>query len=232
MTYLLAGMLLGVASSVHCAGMCGPLLLAVNRFAGSRRDAGLRMLVYHGARVLTYTTLGVVVGYTGEGLTAAGLGRVIAITSGTLLIAAAAGMAVSRWMSPLSAAWSSITLRAGIAAARLTQRRPLAGYIILGLANALLPCGLLYAAIAASAALGAVSRSVVFMTGFGLGTIPLLMAVTISALSVPASLRRRLRFAGPVVMAVAGSVLIARAILPPDSGTHPHPEPSILSHQH
>jgi sulfite exporter TauE/SafE len=100
----------------------------------------------------------------------------------------------------------------------------------MGLANGLLPCGILYAALATSVALGAVAKSLVFMTGFGLGTVPVLLGVTISATSLPLPWRRRLRLAGPAVMIAAGCLLIARGVLP--AGSAHHHESAILFHQH
>jgi sulfite exporter TauE/SafE len=100
----------------------------------------------------------------------------------------------------------------------------------MGCANGLLPCGLLYAALATAIALGSVAKSIAFMTGFGLGTVPVLLAVTISATSLPLLWRRRLRLAGPAVMIAAGTLLIARGVLP--AAPAHHHGAAILFHQH
>lgn len=229
MTYLLAGLALGLAGSLHCAGMCGPILIAINRHAAND-SARSRMLVYHAARVVVYAALGVAAGYTGHTAAAFGLGRVIAIVSGTLLVLGSIGVAASRWLHPLSAAASSIAIRTGTVAAAATRRWPVAGYAVMGCANGLLPCGLLYAAVATAIALGSVAKSIAFMTGFGLGTVPVLLAVTISTTSLPLLWRRRLRLAGPAVMIAAGTLLIARGVLPA-APAHQH-QAVILFHQH
>lgn len=229
MTSLLAGLVLGLAGSLHCAGMCGPILLAVNRSA-SGRDAITRMLVYHAARIFIYGVLGAVAGATGRVAASAGLGRTIAIASGTLLVLGSIGVVAARWPRPLSLALSSVALRTSTFAAALTRQQPLAGHAVLGIANGLLPCGLLYAALATSLALGTVARSVAFMAGFGFGTVPVLIALTISAASIPATWRRRLRFAAPMVMVAAGTVLIVWGVLPVESAAHHH-DAAILTHQ-
>jgi uncharacterized protein len=231
MTYLLAGLVLGLAGSLHCAGMCGPILLAVNRSA-SGRDALTRMLIYHASRISIYCALGVVAGYTGRAASTAGLGRAIAIVAGALLVLGSIGVLAGRWTRPLTVASSSLAIRAGTAAAALTRQRPLAGHALLGAANGLLPCGLVYAALAASLALGTVVGSVVFMSGFGLGTMPVLIALTISAASIPFSWRRRFRLAVPVLMVAAGSLLIAWGVMPSDSAAHHRHEAALLTHQH
>jgi uncharacterized protein len=230
MTTLVAGLLLGVFASIHCAGMCGPILLTVNRFAsGGGHSVYTRMLVYHGARVFTYALVGIAAGYAGIALTTAGLGRAIAITSGALLVASATGIVSRVRVTRFAAAWSSVVVRAGAAAARLVRRHPVTGYIVLGLANGLLPCGLLYAAVASSLAIGTIGGSLMFMVAFGLGTTPLLMSVTLSTTLIPASLKRRISLAGPVAMALVGTLLIARGVLPVDRPDHLHSHHQILS---
>ena len=233
MTYLLAGLLLGVFGSIHCVGMCGPILLTVNRLgSGGRQPAYARMLAYHVARVFMYAVLGIVAGYTGTVLATAGLGRAIAVMSGAFLIAAAIGVTTGRRLKAVPVAWSSLVVRAGVRATRLIRTHPLAGYFVLGLANGLLPCGVLYAAFTASAAVGTIVGSVILMTGFGLGTVPLLMSVTVSSVLVPAGLKRRITLAGPVAMALVGTLLIARGILLPERPNPAHRQHSILSLQH
>jgi sulfite exporter TauE/SafE len=229
MTSLVTGLLLGVLGSIHCAGMCGPILLTVNRFGSGGQSVYTRMLVYHTARVFTYALIGIAAGYTGTILTMSGLGRAIAITSGTLLVASATGVTAEMRVKRLPAAWSSIVVRAGAAAAGLVRTHPVAGYIVLGLANGLLPCGLLYAALASSVAIGSVGGSLIFMVAFGLGTTPLLMSVALSTILVPASVKRRISLAGPIAMALVGTLLIARGILPPERLEHRHNNHQILS---
>ena len=101
----------------------------------------------------------------------------------------------------------------------------------LGAINGLLPCGLVYAAVAGAAASGSVATAVTFMAGFGAGTVPLLLAVTLSAASIPATLRQRLRFVAPALMALAGVLLIARAFMPAEGPQHQH-QMSAMSGAH
>jgi len=227
MTRLLAGILLGLAGSSHCVAMCGPLLLAINPTArSSRRHAFACMLRYHGGRILTYALLGVLVGYVGEGLILAGVGRGVAILAGALLLLAAAGTKVR----PIARLSSWIAIRASCRAMTFARRHQALGYVALGLANGLIPCGLLYAALATAASSGTVVGSVVFMIGFGTGTVPLLALLTMSATAIPSAARRRLRVAVSAVMVVAGILLIVRGVLPIDRDPARHSRPSILSH--
>lgn len=231
MTYLLGGVLLGIAGSVHCAAMCGPLLLAINPIShSSRRQVCRRMLAYHAGRLAMYALLGVIAGYAGEGLIAAGLGRALAVVAGVLLVIAATGLTVKRRMKLVPRLSSRVVLGISRGAALFARWHQSLGYTLLGFANGLFPCGLLYAAVVTAAAGGTISHSVLFMIGFGLGTVPVLLALTVSATTIPAGVRRRFRLAFPAVMALAGILLIARGVVPADP--NPAGPRSILSHHH
>jgi len=223
MTILLAGMLLGLAGSAHCAGMCGPVLLVVMGGANSsRRAAGRAALIYHTCRLSMYVLLAIPAGYAGRALALAGLGRVMAVVAGALLLVAATGSGGQRWMRPVSLAWSTVVICLGMKARTFTRQSPHFGYAVLGLVNGLIPCGLVYAAITTAAAVGSIAGSALFMSGFGLGTVPALLGVTIAAAAVPVTLRQRLRFVGPAVMAFAGLLLIGRGVMPANSAVHEH----------
>ncbi len=230
MTSLITGLLLGAFSSIHCAGMCGPILLTVNKFGSDRRqDAVARIVVYQIGRVAAYATLGAAAGYTGSTIASSGFSRVLAGIAGVLLLAVAVGMTVRSFWQPVASRWSSLVMRVGLAAMRLVRTHPVRGHMSLGFAHALLPCGPLYSAIAASALLGSVSDAVLFMASFGIGTAPLLLGVAVSPALIPPRVRRPLRFAAPVLIALAGSLLIARGIRPSGQPHHLHSHQSILS---
>jgi uncharacterized protein len=225
-TLLLAGAVLGLAGSIHCAGMCGPLLLAVARGA-SRAALVRRMSLYHAARICTYALLGIPAGYAGRAGSFGLFGRTVAFTGGILLVAAASGALFSRHGRSASHRWSLVIVRAGAAAAKLTRRHSHLGPLALGAVNGLLPCGLVYAAAAAAAATGTVNSAVTFMIAFGAGTVPLLFALTVSAAAVPATMRHRLRFLAPALMALAGLLLIVRAFVGIHPGEHHQHMPTV-----
>jgi len=67
----LAAFLLGLAGSLHCAAMCGPLVLAITAARrqnpaepGTRFNQGemIHSFAYHGGRLVTYSFLGAVSG--------------------------------------------------------------------------------------------------------------------------------------------------------------------------
>ena len=224
MTIFLAGLLLGVVSSVHCLGMCGPLVLSIgprlDRTARTTQVA--RLLLYHGGRVATYTLLAIPAGLAGRMLWVQGLGRAVAIAAAIALIAAAMGMRGLQTFGAVARLSASAAGRACAAAARWRRSRPALGAVAAGAANGLLPCGMVYAAVVVAAASGTVANAFSTMVGFGVGTMPALVALSMSAASLPLGFRSRLQRLTPVVLLLAAALLLVRAFDVPGGGPHTH----------
>lgn len=207
MTALAAGLLLGVAGSVHCVAMCGPLVLAV-RHARDARGVAL----YHGARVAVYAALGLLAGVAGHAVSALGLGRALSVVGGVALVAIALRrMGVARGVGQGGRAARAIGRAMRLARER-TAGRPRLAAMAAGALNALLPCGLVYAALAAAAATATVGGASGLMLAFGLGTIPALAALPLIARAFPSTWRSRLRLAAPAGLAIVGVMLIMRGM--------------------
>jgi sulfite exporter TauE/SafE len=208
MIELLAGAALGVAGSVHCLAMCGPLVLVAARGAGPRHAA-----FYHAGRILLYVLLGTIAGLVGSTLALAGLGRVVAVAAGVLLMAGAA--AHQQFLNAAAGSrWSAAVARPLVALHRWGSGHPIAGPLATGALNGLLPCGLTYAAVTAAVALGSASAAAAFMAGFGAGTTPALLAFVYTASAAPAGLRMRLKPVLPAALILVGALLIARGLTP------------------
>src|SRR3974390_3272430 len=78
---------LGLVGSLHCAGMCGPLALALPATGGSATGYVAGRAAYNAGRVVTYCTLGVVFGLLGKTLLLAGIQRWVSIGLGVALLA-------------------------------------------------------------------------------------------------------------------------------------------------
>jgi hypothetical protein len=83
---------------------------------------------------------------------------------------------------------------------------------VLGLLNGLLPCGFVYLALAAAATAGDTVGAVLFMSGFGVGTIPVMLSIALLGKSIRVEMRRRLSAALPVVAFVLGVLFIVRGL--------------------
>ncbi|MFO1082813.1 MAG: sulfite exporter TauE/SafE family protein [Reyranellaceae bacterium] len=208
----------GLAGSlVHCVGMCGPFVLSqvVSDAAGSRavrygewqRLRGAALLPYHLGRLTTYTALGALAG----GATAlfadsrgfAWLSAGLLALAAVLMVLQAIGLSVGGVSGGGAAPVAGVLGR--LAAPLTTARSPAARYA-LGLVLGLLPCGLLYGALAAAAGTGSALLGGLAMLGFALGTVPALIAVGWLGLIV----RRQLK---SLVAWVATPLLVVNAVL-------------------
>ena len=209
----LALFLAGLAGSlVHCVGMCGPFVLTQvmadterptpGGYGEWRRLAGGALVPYHLGRLTTYTALGVIAG-SATALFAATTG--FAWLSGAMLVLAAVLMVVQALGLALGATSPLAGLLGRLAAPLSTSHGPAARYG-LGLVLGLLPCGLLYGALAAAGGTGSALEGGLAMATFALGTMPALIAVGWAGLLI----RRQLR---GVRQWIATPLLLANAVL-------------------
>jgi hypothetical protein len=166
-----AAFLAGLATSLHCAGMCGPLACV---FGGSRApesDAAVARTVYHVARLFAYAVLGAVAG---------GVGRVPLSWLGSeaarwapwflVILLLALALRLDRRL-PKPAALARLSLALPAVARKLG---PVGGAAVIGAATPVLPCAPLYLVVAMATFAGSALRGAEWMLAFGLGTVPLL----------------------------------------------------------
>lgn len=175
-------LVLGLASSLHCVTMCGPLIAVASAplrpTAGATSPARLLLwqATYNLGRGLTYVVIGGVLGAVGQALTslfaAKLVGGIVQLALGLLIVAL--GVWQLRKGSAVSTAGDGPLTRA--IRSVMTSRRSL-GMLGLGLLTGLLPCGVLYAAFARSLAAQSFSEGAALMGAFWLGTVPLLAGV-------------------------------------------------------
>jgi hypothetical protein len=221
MSTFVAGLVFGAVGSAHCAAMCGPLVVTIDRAlaAPSLRARVRHAVAYHGARVATYACLGLGAGTVGQALAEAGLGRALAVAAGVVLLLVAFGSALPQGLRRLGARPAVLAARACSAAAAAGRAHPVTGALLAGAANGLLPCGLVYAALLTASALGTSLGAVTLMAGFGVGTIPTLLVLSATTATSAFGIRSRLRAVQPVLLAVTAVILLARGLSP--ASAHP-----------
>ena len=104
--------LLGFVGSAHCAGMCGPLALALPPTGRSRVTFVSGRAAYNAGRILTYALLGALFGLLGQSLVLAGLQRWVSLAAGALILTA---LLLGVLVPAGSAAGSAIAVAFGIA---------------------------------------------------------------------------------------------------------------------
>jgi len=206
-----AAFMTGLAGSLHCVGMCGPLAMAIpfQNHAGLPRVTSL--LLFHTGRIFTYSLLGLVFGLAGNSIYLAGLEQWFSILVGaTLLILTVRyyffrRSSVPTWLMPF---YRGLQKKMNI----FLHSRSMAGYWMLGAANGLLPCGMVYFAIAGALLSQQVTHSILFMFFFGIGTLPAMMALGIFGMPVTMKVRNQLKKTVPYIATVMALLLILRGM--------------------
>jgi sulfite exporter TauE/SafE len=94
----------------------------------------------------------------------------------------------------------------------LLQRSSLVALFLLGLVNGLLPCGLVYMALAAAITTGTMVQGVMFMAGFGLGTVPVMLTIALLGKQLQGGLRKRLSAFLPAFSVVIAVLILLRGL--------------------
>lgn len=219
-----AAIALGFLFSFHCIGMCGPIALAVPLGGSTGPLRYAKMLIYNGGRILTYSLLGALFGTIGRGFHLAGIQEGISIGLGIFMFVVALFPALvkgtgieRRVLGYTSGLKTAFTKRFG--------HSSFSGLLVIGLLNGLLPCGLVYMALAMALASNGPIMGASAMVFFGIGTVPAMFGVQFFGQLLAAPVRTRIRRFVPYMVALLGVLFILRGaglglpFLSPDLGT-------------
>lgn len=223
MLEFLAPFLIGVSGSLHCVGMCGPIVLAYSlqtaKGSGPWNGAAAHLahhLIFHLGRLSSYMVLGIVAGVVAQLVNLQvfmGQLRVgVSLLGGILLVLM--GLASLGYI-PFPG-WA----RGGSGSAKRISRwigaKSLAGRVGLGMATGFLPCMLPWAMMVKAASSEGILEALSIMGLFGLGTMPALLFLGVSATAVSSKLRlvgERIAAAGVILMGILLFYKGARALL-------------------
>ena len=207
MDYVIA-IALGLLGSLHCAAMCGPLMLALPVPPGGPGRFVVGRVVYQCGRITTYALLGVVAGLAGKSLFLIGVQRWLTIVLGVIILL---GFFLSK---KIGLAAPVVRLVGKLKSAMSTQLRQTSfrSLVLLGMLNGLLPCGLVYVALAGAVSRGTILSGVGWMLAFGLGTLPTMLGISLSGKLFPISVRAKLRRAIPFSVCLLAALLILRGL--------------------
>jgi hypothetical protein len=162
--------LMGLAGSLHCAGMCSPLAMAVTR----NKPFVLSNILYNSGRVFIYASLGALAGGLGSSIHLSSYQQIISIMLGSIFILA--GFSFQNMRIPLfDKAIVSFTSKLKTAFGIVIHQKSGATTLMLGMINGMLPCGLTYLALSACLILPSARDGFLFMLFFGLGTWPVMI---------------------------------------------------------
>ncbi|MFT5829471.1 MAG: sulfite exporter TauE/SafE [Bacteroidia bacterium] len=180
--------------------MCGPL---VGFCSGGSKASGAALSAYHLSRLACYCLLGALAGGIGAavdfGGDAAGFGRAAGVVAGLFMVSFGLGSLLSSslgaryraWRGPSSKSPSRVTSFLQRAMGKARGLSPTYRSAAVGGLSAFLPCGWLYAFVAASAGTASPFSGALVMAAFWAGTVPILLALGLGISAVFAPLRSR-----------------------------------------
>jgi sulfite exporter TauE/SafE len=177
---LLAAFVVGAAGSAHCFGMCGGIAGALKLRTESSAGAAVTLdtLMYQAGRIATYAILGALVGAAGEALRTlldlAAIGNALRAVGGVLLLMIAARLLL-HWnaLAPIERLGNLVWKFVQPLTKRLSPGDTVSNLLI-GMCWGLLPCAMVYSALAFAAVSGSALTGAATMAAFGLGTMPAL----------------------------------------------------------
>ncbi len=213
---LLSAVAIGWLGGVHCLGMCGGIVSALTLSAPKAERSNI-LLAYNLGRCLMYTTLGLLAGMLGRfGTQALGIapGLLFAVAN-ILLVGMGLYLLGFPWLvRPLEQAGQKLWRRVEPVSRGLFPVNSMRRALAVGLLWGLLPCGLVYSALATAFALGNAYQGALWMGAFALGTLPnLLMAGWVGASTLQQLRQSSLRWIGGLLVAGWGVYGLIRLVM-------------------
>lgn len=212
MSILISAFVLGMMGSFHCAGMCGPIAIALPLHGNSVGGKIFGGSLYNLGRTLTYGIMGALFGLLGQGVAMLGFQQKISVIMGSLMIISVLFPALFKNQYSMSKSWFSLVGRLKSAIGQMFSIRSFKSLFFIGMLNGLLPCGLVYMAIAGAIGTGSAALGTLYMILFGLGTIPMLLGISLAGNLVSVALRKRINKLIPIMIILVGIFFILRGL--------------------
>jgi hypothetical protein len=208
---LISGLLLGLISSVHCAGMCGPVALALPIQLLPKKEKSIAILLYNIGRIITYSLLGLIAGMAGRFIMVGSFQQIFSVVFGIgilVIITASYVFKKSLHITPLNNLYNRLQMFMG----RQLKQQGLPAIFMLGMANGLLPCGMVYMAVTGALTMGSLSGGMLYMFLYGMGTLPAMLAISFLGSMLHVSVRNKFNKISPYILASVAVLLILRGL--------------------
>ncbi len=212
----ISAIVIGFFGSLHCIGMCGGLVSALCMARPKIWWPGL--LSYQAGRLLTYTALGFIAGMFGASLGDLGwfnqMQWLLTLVAGGLMVLFA--LYLGGWLpDPFSRLTAKISRATGMTSwiQTASSSNRIDAWLIVGLLNGLLPCGLVYAGVALSLTTTSPYHGAATMLLFGLGTVPAMLATPALLRKITPAKRGRFLKVAALLLIVLGILTMLRGNL-------------------
>lgn len=208
----IAALLTGLVGSLHCIGMCGPIAIALPLGVKSWGHRLTGSITYNIGRTITYAILGGIFGLLGKGIEVAGLQQWASIIIGAIMILSVLFPVLFRNKAKFERIITGYSGRLIGQFRKLFSTSSLQSLFLIGLLNGLLPCGLVYVAIAGAINTNEVSNGIIYMIIFGAGTIPVMAAIPLMGNLIGTSVRKKFKWVVSTFIIILGILFILRGL--------------------
>lgn len=212
MAILLSALVLGLMGSFHCAGMCGPIAIALPLHGNTVLQKVFGGALYNTGRTITYGIMGAIFGLLGQGIQMIGFQQKISVIMGALMIISVLFPKLFKNQYNLEKSSFALVGKLKKTIGQLFTIRSFSSLFFIGMLNGLLPCGLVYMAIAGAIGTGSVAEGTLYMILFGLGTIPMLITISFAGNLMGVAVRNKINKLIPVLVVIVGLLFILRGL--------------------
>jgi hypothetical protein len=209
-----SGFLVGFLGSLHCIGMCGPIVLALPASSMSNLSFLSGRILYNFGRVYTYALLGLLFGFLGTKMYMFGFQQIVSITLGVIIILWVVIPANLKNKIRSVSGFNVYTVKLKNLFMPMFKKKTNFSLFIIGILNGFLPCGFVYMAIAGAIAVSSASpiNGMLFMTFFGVGTIPAMLGTSIAGNLISFNVKKKFAKIVPVFAIILAVIFVLRGL--------------------
>jgi len=203
---IFTAIILGLVGSLHCVAMCGPVAALATANKGKSKITSA--LLYGGGKTIAYALFGALFGIIPALTNSFKVQAIISISIGSLMLLFAIfpfflSIAERKGMNFLAPffKWKNELIK------KLNRNKAEFSFYI-GFFNGFIPCGLVYTAALASVVQPTFFDSILYMLFFGIGTLPLLMTISLSSSYIQKVLGKRAVMFQRIALIVVGCIML------------------------
>jgi len=192
--------------------MCGPIAFVLPVHKKSKSQAIIGTGLYHLGRILSYSIIGLLFGLLGKGLYLAGFQQRLSILIGIIMILIV--LIPTRFLNKFHFT-RPFYQYIGIVKSKLglyLRKSSFKSLFSIGFFNGFLPCGLVYMALLGAVSTGDLIDGAIYMTVFGLGTVPMMTSAVFLGNFLKVSVRNKIQKAIPIFVIIIGLLFILRGL--------------------
>jgi len=212
MVALITAFSVGLLGSFHCIGMCGAIAFSLPLQEQNWYSKLWGGFIYNIGRISTYGILGFILGLLGKGFSFAGFQQGLSIFLGVFILIVLLFPKYIQLQKNKSSFLAQLQLWVRQKMGLLFRTNSIKALYGIGLLNGLLPCGLVYAALAGAIATGQGLMGALYMICFGFGTLPIMVLASQFRGFISMNVRNKMRQIVPFFVGFVAVLFIIRGL--------------------